>query len=69
MFLQRMHENKGVEFYMNASMVELQGDQGAVQRAVLKDGRILEVIYTFNIHTVHFKLVISLPPLIIILTP
>ena len=43
LFLQRMHETKGVEFFMNASMVELQGDNGAVQRVLLKDGRVLEV--------------------------
>jgi len=42
MFLQGMHEKKGVEFYMNASMTEIQGDDGAVQRVLLKDGSVLE---------------------------
>nr|CAB3220717.1 apoptosis-inducing factor 3-like [Phallusia mammillata] len=41
LYLQKLHETKGVNFFMNASMVELQGD-GVVQRAVLKDGSILE---------------------------
>ncbi|XP_078492604.1 apoptosis-inducing factor 3-like [Ciona intestinalis] len=42
LFLQKMHEAKGVKFYMNASMVELKGENGAVVKAILKDGSELE---------------------------
>uniref|UniRef100_H2Z8R5 Rieske domain-containing protein n=1 Tax=Ciona savignyi TaxID=51511 RepID=H2Z8R5_CIOSA len=42
LFLQKLHESKGVKFFMNASMVELKGEEGAVSKAVLKDGSELE---------------------------
>jgi len=44
LYLKKLHESKGVNFFMNASMVELQGD-GAVERAVLKDGSVLDVSF------------------------
>ena len=43
LYLQQLHESKGVKFYMNASMIEIKGGEGGVEKVLLKSGAELKV--------------------------
>ena len=38
MFLKNLHESNGVKFHLGSSLVNLKGEDGKVQGAVLKNG-------------------------------
>nr|XP_039266957.1 apoptosis-inducing factor 3-like [Styela clava] len=40
--MQSLHEERGIKFFMNASVTELRGEGGVVKQAVLKDGTVID---------------------------